>query len=84
MHLGCTCTPGNLDPSDPSKITSIIPDMHTERNSSVQATSISTQVTTATLPLFREYLQQSHYLQKSNALKGEHKRVSCVLWAVSG
>lgn len=57
-------TPANLDPSDPSKIMCIVPKVRTERNSSVQVTFILIQNATTTLPLFKEYLQQTDYVQK--------------------
>lgn len=62
--LGLLSTPGNLDPSDPSKVMCITTEVHTKRNSSVQATFILTQIISTALPLFKEHLQQSHYLQK--------------------
>lgn len=64
MHRGPVSASGNFDVSDPSKIMYIIPKVHTEINSLVQAIFILSQITTTTLLLFREYLQQSHSLQK--------------------
>lgn len=78
MYPGAVSTPGNLDPSDPPKITGTTPKVHTERNFSVPATCILTQITTTALSLFKEHLKESHYLHKQYHLeRNAEKSLSC-------